>query len=303
MSILQEQIGFIGLGTMGAGMAGCLARSGAPLTVFNRTASRAEPLRQAGAAVAATPAELAARSRVVFLSLPTGTEVTEMLFGSGAVAAALAGDSVVIDTSSISAAETREIAARLAGQGVHFLDAPVSGGPGGAAAGTLSCMIGGPEDILERCRPLLETIAKTIVHVGGHGAGQVCKSCSQICVTASMLGAAEAMTLCLKAGVDPMRVREALLGGSARSNVLENHVVRLLQPTGAPGFKTSLLRKDLRLALDTLRGEGVFAPATALAEQLFSAFVEGGHGEEDWPLIGTMFQQLSGFPDSSAPHA
>jgi 2-hydroxy-3-oxopropionate reductase len=296
MSTLQERVGYVGLGAMGSGMAASLLGRGVPLTVFNRTLSRTEPLKLAGANVAASPAELASNARVVFLSLPTMTEVNQVLFGSAGVAAALARDSVVIDTSSIAASDARVIAARLHDMGIHFLDAPVSGGPAGAAAGTLSCMVGGPEEIVERCRPLLEAIAKTIVHVGGHGAGQLCKTCAQICVVASMLGAAEAVALCLKADVDPLRMREALLGGSARSTVLENHVLRLLQPPETPAFRATLLRKDLRVALDTLRALGVFAPTTALAEQLFSAFIENGHGDEDWPRIGSMLQELSGLP-------
>jgi 2-hydroxy-3-oxopropionate reductase len=217
-----------------------------------------------------------------------------MLFGPNGAAETLAKDSVVIDTSSIAVEDARTIAGRLHEQGVHFLDAPVSGGPGGAASGTLSCMVGGPDDIVERCRPLLETIAAKIVHAGGHGAGQLCKSCSQMCVVASMMGVAEAVALCLKAGVDPMRMREALMEGSARSLVLEKHMLRLLHPPETPSFRTTLLTKDLRLAVDTLKTLGVFAPTTALAEQLFTEFIEAEHGDDDWPSIGSMIQERSG---------
>jgi 2-hydroxy-3-oxopropionate reductase len=300
MTILQEKVGYIGLGTMGSGMAASLLRRGVSLTVFNRTASRAEPLRQAGATIASSPAELAADVRVLFLCLPTGAEVTQMLFGPDGAATSLARDSIVIDTSSIAVEDARTIAQRLQELGIHFLDAPVSGGPEGAAAGTLSCMVGGPDDIVERCRPLIEAIAAKIVHVGGHGAGQLCKSCSQMCVVASVMGVAEAVALCLKAGVDPMRMREALMGGSARSTVLEKHMLRMLHPPATPSFRTSLLHKDLRLAMDTLRALGVYAPTTEVAEQLFSAFIECGHGDTDWPSIGSMIQERSGLPVATA---
>jgi 2-hydroxy-3-oxopropionate reductase len=288
------KIGFIGLGVMGRGMALNLLRHGFEVAVYARRPAMAAPHAQAGARVAADLTDLARSVDVVILSLPDTPDVRSVLFDAGGIAETLPAGGVVIDTSTISAAAAREFARSLRARGIAFLDAPVSGGQKGADEGTLTCMVGGDEEVFARCRHVLEGFARTITHVGEVGAGQLCKSCNQICVIASMLGAAEMVALCLRAGVDPAKVRQALLGGSANSTVMQNHTLRLIDHAFTPGFRAELLLKDLRIALDALRAHSVFAPVTALAEPIFSALVQGGRGGLDWSAVGMVTQELSG---------
>ena len=175
-----------------------------------------------------------------------------------------------------------------------LVDSPVSGGPKGAADGTLACMLGGDEAVIARCMPVLQAIGKTFVHVGPTGAGQVVKACNQLVIVATVLGVAEAIALCKKTGIDPAKMREALLGGSAKSFVLENHGKRILEGTLAPGFRAALMHKDVKLALAAGRDAGVFMPTTALGAQLLGALCNTGREGLDSAAMGLVIQELSG---------
>lgn len=288
------QVAFIGLGVMGGGMAANLARKGFPLAVFNRTPTKAAPVVALGATLAGSATAAARGADVVFLCLPATEDVAAVLFGDGGIAAVLRPGAVVIDTSTIDPVATREFAARLAAQDIAMLDSPVSGGQKGAADGTLSCMVGGPADVLARVRPCLAAIATTIVHIGDNGAGQVAKACNQICVATNMLGVAEAVALALRMGVDPRRVREALLGGAAKSTVLERHALRLIDRDFTPGFRAALMEKDIRIAVEAMSRTRVYAPVSADIHQLLKALLQTGRADLDWGAVGALIQELSG---------
>jgi 2-hydroxy-3-oxopropionate reductase len=287
-------VGFIGLGVMGAGMARRLIGGGYAVTVHTRTPARAAPFEELGAAVAATPRELAGRSRVVLLSLPETADVEQVLFGDSGLAAGLQPGACVIDTSTIAAEASRDFARRLGELEVHMLDAPVSGGAQGAEQGTLTCMAGGPEAVFEACRELCSAIATRYLRMGDHGAGQIAKCCNQIAVAGAMMGVAEALALARKQGVDPSAVREALLGGAARSFVLEKHGPRFIDRKFAPGFTARLMRKDLHLATEAGHSGGAFLPATHTALQLLEALCSQGSGQLDWSALGLVIERLSG---------
>jgi 2-hydroxy-3-oxopropionate reductase len=290
----ETPVGFVGLGVMGKSMARNLLKAGLPLTVFNRSSNAAQELAAEGARVAASPGELAAAVDVVGLCLPDTPDVESVLFGAQGLASGLRPGSVVIDFSTISAPATVDFAARLKARGVEMLDSPVSGGPKGAADGTLSCMIGGEEQVLARCMPVFDAVGKSFTHVGPSGAGQLCKSCNQLVVCGTLMAVLEALTLARKSGIDPHKVREALLGGSAQSFVLQNHAKRFLDGQVAPGFRTSLMLKDLRLAHSAARDAGSFAPVASLAEQLLAAMVNTGRADLDSSAMGQLFGDLSG---------
>jgi 2-hydroxy-3-oxopropionate reductase len=298
---MSGRVGFVGLGVMGAAMAANLLKAGFAMSVSNRSRARAEALLAGGARWFDTPAAVAREADVILLSLPDTTDVESVLFGDNGVAEGARPGAAVIDTSSISAAATIAFAARLKQSGVDMIDSPVSGGPQGAVAGTLTCMVGGDAGVVERVRPVLSAIGKTITHLGPSGAGQLTKACNQLVIAATLAGVSEAIALCQKAGVDPARMREALLAGSARSFVLENHARRLLEGQLAPGFRATLMQKDIRLAAQAMRDFSVFAPATALAEQLFAALVNIGHGGSDSAALGLLTQKLSEKASQSLP--
>src|SRR5579875_3486819 len=215
------RVGFVGLGIMGRPMAHNLLRAGYPLVVWNRPPGPVAELQAAGAEAAATPAALAARCDVVITVLLNTEVVEQVVLGPEGLAAGLRPGATYVDMSSISPLATRRIAARLAARGVAMLDAPVSGGEIGAREGTLAIMVGGPAEALARVRPVLEVLGSRIVHLGEVGAGQVAKACNQLVVAVTIGAVAEALLLARAAGVDPARVREALLGGFAQSRVLE----------------------------------------------------------------------------------
>ncbi|MFD4837428.1 NAD(P)-dependent oxidoreductase [Achromobacter sp. NPDC058515] len=300
---VHTPVGFVGLGVMGLGMAGCLLRKGFPLSVHNLHPEKTAALRAAGA-FAGTLAQLGERSRVVVLSLPDTAAVEEVLFGSEGLASTLQAGACVIDTSTISADAARRIADRLAAQGIAFLDAPVSGGQQGAADGTLSCMVGGDFQAFEACSSVFSALTSRAVYMGAAGTGQVTKSCNQIAVSAALLGVAEALALAARQGVDPARVREVLLGGAAQSFSLEKHGPRILAGNFQPGFRAALMRKDLRLALDSGREGGVFMPVAGLAAQLLDILCNRDEGNLDWCALGGLVAELSGAaPSNAAPRA
>ncbi|WP_337876325.1 NAD(P)-dependent oxidoreductase [Elioraea sp.] len=289
------RVAFIGLGVMGAAMAANIRRAGFALTVHTRSRAKARALEADGARWADTPAEAARGAACVCLCLPDTPDVETVLFGPEGVAGGIARGAVAIDFSTISATAAAGFAARLAAErGAWLLDVPVSGGPAGAREGTLTCMIGGAAEAVAAADPVLRAVGRTLTHLGPPGAGQVCKAANQLLVAATLLAVSEALALGRKAGLDPAAMRAALLGGSARSFVLENHARRIIEGNDAPGFRAELMRKDLRLAAAATRDHGVFAPATALAAQMLEAMVATGRGDRDCSALGALVAELSG---------
>ncbi len=286
--------GFIGLGVMGRSMARNIVRGGFPLSVHNRSRPAVEELIGDGARDGGSARGVAEASDVIVLSLPDTPDVMNVLFGPDGVLAGARPGAIVIDTSTISAQATRDAARRLAEREVFLLDAPVSGGPKGAADGTLSLMVGGDQASLDRAMPILQVLGKTIRRVGDSGAGQLCKACNQIAIVASLMGVVEGLVMAKRAGIDPYAVREALMGGSARSFVLENHAKRFLDGALEPGFRSALMLKDMKLALEAARDLGVFTPATALGVEMMTALCNIGLDGKDSASLGLLVETLSG---------
>ena len=269
-------IGFIGLGIMGRPMAGHLQTAGHRLAlVQHRTPVPAE-LVEKGASVCASGQQVAEESEVVILMVPDTPDVERVLFDRDGVAAGLTSGKLVIDMSSIDPIATRGFAARVRELGCDYVDAPVSGGEVGAKNAALTIMCGGEPDAFERARPLFELMGKNITHVGGVGDGQVAKVANQIIVALNIEAVSEALVFATKAGADPAKVREALLGGFASSRVLEVHGERMIKRTFDPGFRIELHQKDLNLALGSAHALGMALPNTASTQQLFSACVARG---------------------------
>lgn len=287
-------LGFIGLGTMGQPMALNLLRAGHVLLAYARNPQRAEPLLAAGARLADSPHAVAQAAEVLFLNVSDDAALENVLFGSAGAASALREGSVVVDMGTTSPAATRDFAGRLAESSVHWLDAPVSGGEAGAVAATLSIMVGGDAATFARILPLLQVLGKNIVHVGESGAGQVAKACNQIAVSAALLGVAEALTFARVQGVDPVKVRAALLGGSAYSRILEVHGQRMLSKDFQPGFRTSLHQKDLGIVLNAARERHLPLPGTAVTAQLLEALLAAGEGELDSSALVKIVERLAG---------
>jgi 2-hydroxy-3-oxopropionate reductase len=296
-------VGFVGLGSMGGGMVRCLLRKGWQVRVFARRPEAAQALVEAGAVAVGSIAALGRECRLVILSLPDATAVEEVLFGADSLADAMAPGSCVVDTSTIGATSVQAFGARLRERAVSLLDAPVSGGQQGAEAGTLGCMVGGDAASVDACRPALESFCKAITHVGALGAGQTVKACNQVAVAGALMGVADALALARLQGVDPAVMRDVLLGGSARTFSLEKHAPRIIDGDFAPGFRARLMRKDLRLALDTARAGDAVLPATVLAEQLLNDLCETGRGDWDWCALALRVQELSGLSVAPAPES
>lgn len=284
-SAQNTAVGFIGLGSMGAGMARCLMRQGFQVHFVARRPEVVSAFTAEGATAHDTPASLGAVCQVVVLSLPDAPAVEAVLFGNNGLAQAMPAGGCIIDTSTIAATSATAIAEQLAEGGIAFLDAPVSGGQGGAEAGTLTCMVGGQAEQLERCRPVLEAFCKSIIHVGGTGAGQTVKACNQVAVAGAMLGLADALALARAQGVDPTIMRDVLMGGSARSFPLEKHAPRIIEQSFEPGFRARLMRKDLRLALDTAGASSAALAGTPVVEGLLDAMCNEGQGDLDWCAV------------------
>lgn len=287
------RLGFIGLGVMGQPMALNLRKAGHALSVYARNPAQSAPLLAAGAAVLATPAAVAQAAEVLFVNVSDDAALDTVLFAADGAASGLAAGSIVVDMGTTSPAFTGQLAKRLAESGVSLIDAPVSGGEAGAIAGTLSIMAGGPVAAFQRVLPLFQVIGGNIVHVGDNGAGQIAKACNQIVVTATLLGVAEALTFATHQGVDASKVRQALLGGSAYSKILEIHGQRMLDENYTPGFKARLHRKDLGIVLAAAQSAGMALPGTALAAQLMNALVGNGQGELDSSALIEVIQQLN----------
>ena len=272
-------VGFIGLGIMGAPMAGHLVTGGHALHAYSRSGVP-QALTDAGAIACASPEEVARRADVIFIMVPDTPDVAKVLFGQGGVAEGLSAGKIVVDMSSIAPFETKDFAARINALGCDYLDAPVSGGEVGAKAASLTIMVGGPERAFATVRPLFERMGKTITLVGGNGDGQTTKIANQIIVALTIQAVGEALLFASRAGADPAKVREALMGGFAGSRILEVHGERMVKRTFAPGFRVELHQKDLNLALAGARQLQMSLPATAIAQQLFSACA--AHGGSAW---------------------
>jgi 2-hydroxy-3-oxopropionate reductase len=287
------KVGFIGLGVMGRRMAANLLKARFALTVHDLNRAAVDELVGLGATDGGSIGGTAA-AKVVVTMLPDTPDVEAVIMGDGGLAQTMQPGSTLIDMSSISPVQTRRFAADLASRGVAMLDAPVSGGYQGAEAGTLSIMVGGEADVLERCRPVLEAMGKTINHIGASGAGQVCKVCNQVAVAINIQAVAESLTLAKKAGVDPAKVRNALLGGFARSTALDLHGQRVLDDNFVAGFRVALQRKDLRLALETGSATGAPLPATALIQELYGVLAATARGDLDNSSLALLLQEFAG---------
>jgi 2-hydroxy-3-oxopropionate reductase len=289
----MERTGFIGLGIMGKPMAARLARAGFPLVVHNRSSEAADEVSAEGAEVAGSPREVAERSDIVVTMLPDSPDVETVVLGEDGVLAGVRDGMLFIDMSTIAPATTRVLHTALAERGVDAIDAPVSGGEPAAIDGQLSIMVGGSEQAVARAQPFFDELGKTTIHIGPPGAGQVAKAANQIVVALTIQAVAEALTLARAAGVDPARVREALLGGLAQSKVLEVHGERMLEASYDPGFRIELHRKDLAIALQLGREEGTPLLATAQVAELLNALIAQGAGGQDHSAIATLYERLS----------
>jgi 2-hydroxy-3-oxopropionate reductase len=248
----------------------------------------------AGALACASPAEVARNAGIIITMVSDTPDVEQVILGPGGVAEGIAPGALVIDMSTISPSATRTIAAKLGDRGAQMLDAPVSGGDIGAVKGTLSIMVGGPEAAVQRARPLFDLLGTNVVHVGGIGAGQVCKSCNQVVVGHTIAGVGEAMLLARASGVDPARVRAALLGGFAGSKVLEVHGQRMIDHDFEPGFKARLHQKDMRIVMESAHELGLALPGAAQIAQYLNALMGRGLGELDSAAIYRVQEDASG---------
>ena len=289
----MTRIGYIGLGTMGGAMAENLIKAGYPLTVYNRTVSKAERFIALGAQLAESPAEVARRSEVVFVNVSDTPDVLEVVLGAnGAIEGAHPG-MILVDHSTIKPSASREIYKRLQQVEVSALDAPVSGGDIGARNATLTIMVGGESQTLEKVMPILEAVGKKITHVGEAGAGQVAKAANQIMVAAQMVAEAELMLFAQKSGVDVAMVIEAIKSGAAQCWTLDVKPQRLLTGNRTPGFKSSLQAKDLNIVMETARDYEAVLPGTALNTQLFNAMVTTGSGDLDNSAVIQILEGLN----------
>jgi 3-hydroxyisobutyrate dehydrogenase len=275
-------------------MAANLARAGFTVTAWNRTPGRAPELDELGMTRAPTPAAAAAESDVVVICVSDTPDVEEVLFAPDGLADGARPGTLVIDCSTIAPGATRDFAARLAGQRVFLVDAPVSGGSEGAQKATLTIFVGGDAEDVERARPVLAAMGKTITHVGPIGAGQAVKAVNQVILAGAYLGVAEGIVLAIKAGLDVEQVVGALGGGAAQSWVLANRSGRMLDNDYPLGFKVALHRKDLGIALDLAGQLGAVLPLTALVAQLETGLIAGGHADEDMSVIARTIRGLSG---------
>lgn len=294
---MPETVGFIGLGVMGKPMARHLVAKGHRLVVHSRSQGPIDELVAAGATAATTATDVARQAGIIITMLPDTADVELVLTASDGILSGVKAGAIVLDMSSISPVATKRLAAAVAAKGATMLDAPVSGGEIGAVNATLSIMVGGDAAAFARVRPILECMGnpERIVHIGPEpGSGQICKVCNQIAIGGALAGVSEAFAIARKSGVDAALVRQALLGGFAASRVLEVHGERMLKDNYAPGFRTKLYQKDLRIANETAAAHSVAIPATAIVTQLVNALVASGGADLDYSAIGTVLFELAG---------
>ncbi len=294
---MPDTVGFIGLGLMGRPMALNLIKAGFPLVVHSRSPKPVDEVVAAGASRAVSPAEVASRAAIVITMVPDTKDVELVLSGPGGVFETVKPGSILVDMSTISPVATKRLAVEASAHGATLIDAPVSGGEIGAINGTLSIMAGGDEASLDRVRPVLQAMGSRIIHVGESGAGQVCKACNQIAIGGSLAVVSELIALARKAGVDPAKVREALLGGFAASRVLEVHGQRILDGNFVPGFRTALYHKDLGIALETARAHDVPMPVSSAVQQLVNAMMATGRGGTDYSALALVIFELAGLKE------
>ena len=296
----MANIGFIGLGIMGTPMAGHLINAGHSLALFSRR-SVPQALVDAGGGVKANGKEVASASDVIILMVPDSPDVENVLFSENGVATGLTRGKIVVDMSSISPIATKEFAQRINGLGCEYLDAPVSGGEVGAKAASLTIMVGGSEETFYKVKPLFELMGKNITLVGGNGDGQTTKVANQIIVALTIEAVSEALLFAAKAGADPVKVRQALMGGFASSRILEVHGERMIRRAFDPGFRIALHQKDLNLALSAARKLGLSLPNTATAQELFNSCAANGGSAWDHSGMVRALERMAGFEIGEMP--
>jgi 2-hydroxy-3-oxopropionate reductase len=294
---MAEQIGFIGLGIMGKPMARNLLKAGYELVVHNRSRGAVDELMAEGGAVTAadTPRAVAEQAQIVITMLPDSPDVRDVVFGADGVLEGIQQGALLIDMSTIAPATSIEVSEALQGRGASALDAPVSGGDKGAIAATLSIMVGGAEADFQRAMPLFEAMGKTIVLVGGPGAGQTVKACNQIVVAIHYAAVSEALVLGAKAGVDPEKIVQVLSGGLAGSRVMEMRGPGMIEHNFQPGFRINLHRKDLAIAMSTGQEYSVPLPVSALVTQFYESMAARGQGDLDHSALLTLFEDLANY--------
>lgn len=292
-------IAFIGLGTMGAPMAKNLLKAGFSLTVHNRSREKEEELAALGAKRAASPKEAAEGADVVITNVSDTPDVEAVIFAENGASHSMKAGSILIDVSTISPLASKAMAESLQQKGIDMLDAPVSGGSEGAQKGTLSIMVGGKAEVLEKVRPLLEAMGKAIIHVGDNGSGQVTKAINQTILAGIYSSVAEGMVLGMAAGVDIYAALEAVSGGAAACWVLNNRAKNMIEDSYPLGFRTRLFLKDLGIALETSKALGVAMPVAAYVEQLGTSLVKRGLGDEDVSNLARIVREQAGLAESS----
>ena len=291
----MAKLGFIGVGIMGKPMAGHLLAAGHTVHVCDLVPEPVEELCAKGAVACCCCREIAQKSDIIFIMVPDTPDVEAVLFGENGLVEGLRPGSIVVDMSSISPIATKEFAKKLGALGVEMLDAPVSGGQVGAEKAILSIMVGGQPEVFEQIKPYFEIMGKNIVHVGGNGDGQTCKVANQIVVALTIEAVGEALLFASKAGADPAKVREALLGGFAQSRILELHGERMIKRSFDPGFRIRLHQKDLNLALQAARSLGLSLPNTSTAQELFNAVAAHGGSELDHSAMVLALETLADY--------
>jgi 2-hydroxy-3-oxopropionate reductase len=290
-------IGFIGLGLMGRPMALHLEKAGHSLHLWARRPESLEPFSAVNARTHASPAEVARAAEVVIVMVADAPDVEAVCLGEHGLAAGAVLKNepglIVVDMSTIAPDAARRIGMRLAERGIEFIDAPVSGGETGAINAALTIMAGGKPEVFEKVRPLFEKMGKSATLIGDSGAGQVAKACNQILTGVGVMAVAEAFNFAQKSGVDPARVREALLGGFAYSKILENHGQRMLDRNFNPGFKAWMHQKDLRIVMEEAHRLGLMLPSAAATAQMFNAMVGSGMGEKDSIAALQLLEKMS----------
>ncbi|MHB1084940.1 MAG: 2-hydroxy-3-oxopropionate reductase [Thiobacillus sp.] len=287
-------VAFIGLGIMGTPMALNLHKAGYTVFVHGRRSESMTPLCDSGCTACKSPAEAASKADIIIVMVSDTPDVEQVLFADNGVIHGAKPGAVVVDMSTISPTATRRFADDLRASGIEMLDAPVSGGDVGAINATLSIMVGGKPEVFERVKPVFEAMGKNIVLVGDNGAGQVAKACNQIVVAVTIEGVAEALTFARKNGVDPAKVRDALMGGFAGSRILEVHGKRMLDNAYPPGFKTKLHRKDMNIVMQTAHELGLDLPAAALVTEHLDVLMNAGDAELDSAAVMKVVENLSG---------
>lgn len=293
MADQKLKVGYIGLGLMGKSIARNILKAGFPVVVHNRSRAAVNELAAEGAVPASSPAEVAAQVDVVFTNLPDSPDVEGVVLGKNGIIEGAHPGLIYVDNSTIKPAISRLVAEKLAEKQVAALDAPVSGGDIGARNGTLTIMVGGPEDALEKVRPIFEAMGKKITHIGDAGSGQIAKAANQIMVAAQMVAMGELLIFAQKAGADPRKVIEAIKSGAAQCWTLDTKPPRLFSGNRQPGFKARMQAKDLNIVMDSAREFGVPLPSAAIHTQLFNAMVQQGDGDLDNAAVVEIIEKLA----------